>query len=374
MAWLVWAGPLAVCILIVATVALVLLGRGLFLLTALLTLTCRWALVHWGYVFGSSTVKLLDVALAAMILFIAGYLAYQARPDAKGEERTTLIAGILGLPIATYALLQFLVPPAPPQTDLAACDNAPTAGAAYLSRTEVNGLNARSGPGTTYAAQRRFGADCMIGVDGYCVGEPVTDLLVPLPDVRWLRLRHSHQYIASGRVFALSPEADLGEAPESDCPLRLDDPALSGPPRLRLLRGDRIRITANVDRTELVGFSLFYVENRELGDDQVIEQLGITPKLTDNNGQVSAELNLASVRDTSPKAQQVIVGIIPCLAPIVPSHRGDAYRSIDLESGAIKRFNAPSFSEPDAHERMRQAGCRLDPNMNNDDFMAAATR
>src|SRR3712207_4207154 len=132
------------------------------------------------------------------------------------------------LPVATFSLVQLLSPAVPAEAGGPPCDGAPVSGSAFQAKTGELGLNARSGPGTTFAPARRFDASCVIGVGGYCVGEGVNDVAVPLPDVRWLRLHRTEVYVSAGLVFPLSAESELGAAPLEDCPLATPEPSLDG--------------------------------------------------------------------------------------------------------------------------------------------------
>jgi len=204
--------------------------------------------------------------------------------EATGEQRVALVAAVLALPVASVAIAQLLGPSAPQISGVSACSGVPVAGSRLQARTGQSGLNARSGPGTTYALEGRFDIGCTVGVDGYCVGESVQDLVVPLPDVRWLRLRHSHRYVASGTLISLGPETSLGSEPERSCPERQLDPNLAAPPSISRLGPNMLVIKTRPIRSKLVGFGLCY----ERSAPAQVERLGITPKLVDGTGHVLA--------------------------------------------------------------------------------------
>jgi hypothetical protein len=185
---------------------------------AVVAVALRVAIVGLGYVNGADETKLLDVAVGSIFVLVAISVRSLLRDVTTSEQGVTIPAGALALPVAACSLLQLLVPPSPVSAGGAPCDGASVAGSAYQAKTGQYGLSARLGPGATFAPARRFDASCTVGVDGYCVGEGVNDTGVPLPDVRWLRPRHTEFHVPAGTVFDLSAAADLGTAPEADCP------------------------------------------------------------------------------------------------------------------------------------------------------------
>ena len=193
------------------------------------------------------------------------------------------------------------------------------------------------------------------------------DIAVPLPDVRWIRLRHSHSYVSAGATFSLSPEADLGKKPEQDCPLHNEDPALSAP--IKVLAPDQsgyMQITALPKRTTLVGFGLNYEAPQLLGE--LVEQLGTTPKVVNAQGAIRAAFSPSAARAEVPTATSVDLAVVPCLAPIVPSHEGEQVVRIDLKTYAVTRLT--KFPGGFPLDRLRQAACRIDPDADNKSILA----
>jgi hypothetical protein len=362
-----WVGLVALSAAVLGGAYAALTGRaGLAAACAGAVFGIRLPLVRLGYIYSPGSVRLLDLLVAAAFLLVAvGARRRLGSPTATAEQRLALVAGILALPVASVALVQVLGPAASQQSGGLACSGSPVAGSALEARTGAFGLNARSGPGTTYAPEGRFDTNCTIGVDGYCVGEGVQDVVVPLPDVRWLRLRHSHRYVAAGTLFALGPESSLKGAPEEDCPEHQPDPVLVGPPRVSRVDKNILLISAEPVRTELVGFSLYYEQTSPMR----LEQLGITPKRVDaKTGRIYARANLANIRAASPSARHVTLAVVPCLAPVVPSHTGEHLIHIELKTGRTAKVatgQAPQL------ERLRQAACRIDPSASNNDIKTA---
>ncbi len=342
---------------------------GLALLSALVVFTVRLLLVRYGYVHDEGRVRLLDLLVGVAFLFLAiSARASLGSSGATPDQRITLVAGLLALPVASVALVQLAGPQAPKQAGAPTCEGSAVAGSRLQARTGQFGLNARGGPGTTYLPEGRFDAGCVVGVDGYCVGEPVQDVVVPLPDVRWLRLRHSDRYVAAGTLFALSPEAALGGRPEPDCPENLPDPALAAAPKISRPDPDTLLIEARPLRTGLVGLGLYY----EGSSPQRLEQLGRTPKLVHTSGPAFARLSLTPTRASSPGSRHLILAVVPCLAPVVPSHDNEHMLRIDLTTG-----RATAFADPERlgelRDRLRQAACRVDPSATNKEIASAAT-
>jgi len=291
------------------------------------------------------------------------------------EERLGLTAGVLALPVAAFATLQVVVPTNPSDTDVAACDGAAIAGSGLVAKTGSNGLNARPGPGTTYKPTRRFGPDCLIGADAYCIGEPVKDMFVPsLFDVRWLRLRHTDDYVAAGLVSAVRSGGGLGDEPADECPGGHGEPALDGDVSYENRDPDTIRFRARPIGAELVGFSLDFIgpdnESLDVSSAGVSPQLGITPKVRRANGIVRGDLSLSGNLAEVPSASFVDVTVVPCLAPIVPSHADGQRLRVDLSTGTVTRMDwIWKDDAPQVH-----AACRLDPTKGNEEFAEAATK
>lgn len=366
---------------------LVLLWRPWFAgFLVVVAVVARVGLTWTGYMFHPGRIRFLDAFLALVVLLVAARLwTVRARrsaartrreaqeastaegrdPDALPNSATSTDAvgyatAVLALPLAVFALLQSLLPAVPSQNTLSACDGASISGSNFLGRTGESGLNARSGPSTTFELQSRYAANCLMGFDDYCVGEGVKDELVPaLSDVRWLRVHHTDTFVAAGAVFALDPPTDLGTEPSEDCPLKLANPHLAEATDVRA-DGDSFTITAHPENTAFVGFALRY----ETADGHVkIEQLGTTPKTTNSQGDVVVTLDLNGFDDSDPVAGDVILSVVPCLAPIVPSPSETQLYRFDPESGSHSA--APSLPDAEEMARLTQSGCRLDPMQNN---------
>jgi hypothetical protein len=128
-------------------------------------------------------------------------------------------------------------------------------------------------------------------------------------------------------------------------------------------------VAARPERTKLVGFALFY----EGTSPEHIEQLGLTPKLVnEDTGLVTAQLSLPAVQAAESSVQYVNLAVVPCLAPVIPTHEGDRVFRIDLKTGRSEPLHV---NEPTGQiARLRQAACRVDPSASNDAIEKAATK
>jgi hypothetical protein len=70
-----------------------------------------------------------------VLVGLAALVVSQHAPSLNGAEQVGLVAGLLALPLAAYAFLQFVLVAAPTQASAAACDGAVTAGSAYQGKT-----------------------------------------------------------------------------------------------------------------------------------------------------------------------------------------------------------------------------------------------
>jgi hypothetical protein len=81
----------------------------------------------------------------------------------------------------------------------------------------MNGANARSGPGVEYPQVKRYGGNCTLGFDGYCIGREVPDFVLHTPDQRWLIVHDQNDMVASAVVLSESAESALGTTPSPRC-------------------------------------------------------------------------------------------------------------------------------------------------------------
>ena len=327
--------------------------------------SARCWLVSQGYLYQADRVRWVDVLLCVQALFVLGVAANQFWPHLKSEQSFGTVAALFGLPVAAYTALQLVAPPVPADTELASCDGAVSAGAKYIARTGGTGLNIRTGPGTSYPPVARLDAECSVGFDGYCVGEPVADIYInQLADVRWLRLRHTDHYASAAQVTSLRADASLGGGPESGCPEGLEEPSVVVKKR-NGSTAELARFKATVENTLTVGLSLRYGTRIDRDQTLQVEQLGGVPKVADENGVVTVDLGVSFIDENIPDADFVELAVVPCLAPIIPAHTGAALMRVNLDTGRVREVRWADAVEP---ERLSQTACRIDPLLNADEI------
>lgn len=197
--------------------------KALVLLLVLSVLVAlRWFLFSRGYLYGDTQAQLASIAVAGFVVGF-GYMALWFLRGSGGggnqDSSLSILAAILGLAVAGYSIGQLLAPNTPHEASVAACAGVPVNGAKYLAITTGVGANARSGPMAEYQELHHYPADCTLGFDGYCVGEPETDpAFSTIPDVRWLIVHgHPDQLVTAAYVLTESAESELGQTPSPGC-------------------------------------------------------------------------------------------------------------------------------------------------------------
>lgn len=195
--------------------------------------TTRVLLFSTGALFGDAAVLYANLATAAVL---GGAVLVMARLVSR-RDSLTRAGAILALAVASVGVIGLVAPSTPTLAAAPACRGVAVLGARFFAQTTGDslaaaqpasagmtpadvapGVNARTGPSTTYPQTDRFAGDCTLGFDGYCVGSPVDNLVTDLPDTRWLILHGRHdEFVASAKVLSQSPEANLGTAPAPAC-------------------------------------------------------------------------------------------------------------------------------------------------------------
>lgn len=189
------------------------------MLLFIVTLLARVAGVLLGVLYGDTRVTLVTVLLIA-----TGLLVIALRPGAltntanSSRPRPFEQLGTLGaLAVTSFTLLSLVLPTVPVTALAEGCPRAPVRNAKFLATTVEPGVSARQGTSNAFAQVDRFPANCTLGFDAYCLGEPISDLLVESrTDNRWFVIpRH--------RGFAHAVAAILsGEPRRIDmCPLHV---------------------------------------------------------------------------------------------------------------------------------------------------------
>lgn len=203
-----------------------------FALLVVATVFVRYVLFARGILYGEAASKMASLAVAGVII-LCGYLPlWMLRDHHKNEHRgrqnssakeaskesiAATLAAILGLAVTGYSVSELLAPNTPVAATAPACDGTPVYGAAFFAKTQVNGVNARSGPGVEYPQVKRYGGSCTLGFDGYCIGRAVPDFVLHTPDQRWLIVHDENDLVASAVVLSESAESALGTTPSPRC-------------------------------------------------------------------------------------------------------------------------------------------------------------
>ena len=357
------AGYYSLAVLAVVLVAYVLIVHATPWVSALVTaavIVSRHALLHVGLLHGGDAVRTVDVAAGVAAACLG--LAVLRRGHATTADGLAVLTAVLGLPLAAFAVIELTSEQQPQDAAAPSCRGAAVIGSRFLATTSKLGANARSGPSTTFPQTRRFGSQCTLGFDGFCVGEAVPDSATKLPDVRWLRLHGTNDYVASGHLTAQSGDDRLRHAPEGRCG-RLGGFRFPGRVGMAVSPGskpDRVSLTVHGSGAPLVGFARLLPG---LAKDSAVRvtQIGITPKLNSVMGGTHAEYIL--VGDVTAEHQsRVVVAAVPCLAPVVPRFGGGYYAAFTVSPAKKARGPlAPDALSRDDLRRLETAACRVAP-------------
>lgn len=330
----------------------------------------RWLLFATGRLAGQDLEFAANVLVALLAIFAVG-LVFGARRRVVQEPGVGAVIGAvaiaIGLPVAAIGLTQALAPSTPREASAPACRGASVAGGKLLTTTGDIGVNARKGPGTTYAPNRRFGANCTLSFDGYCIGEPINDLVVTdLPDQRWLILHRSllereDALVAAAKVLSQDAESKLGDQPDERCS---NLGGLPVPARVKLkaqLRDDKLMISAASSRALLIGFAVDLGALPSTGGDDRFVALGDAPKKTDPQGATTATWNVAfSGKAVGHSTRMTLLSTV-CLAPAVPLV--GAGQAVAVEWDGRRATLLPGAVVPNSQDaqRLRAAACRVAP-------------
>ncbi len=295
------------------------------------------------------------VALAVAIALAVNVVAYYSTQTSSRGQIVQVITVLIAIPATVLAVSQVVAPGQLQAVVRGNCSGASVYGSELTAVTSSVGQNARTGPATTYPQFARYDSGCVLGFDSYCLGEPVIDATVGLPDVRWLRLHLLPGYVAAAKIVETSADAGL---PNTGCAkfggqtVGLDgksvierDPQLS---RARFTRVQTHPVT-----TSLVGYA--YIVPGATGTARV-EQIGNTPKTADGST-VTARINLDQVAPPRSRASSIVLAVVPCLAALVPGTAAQYYE-VSLKTGkSISRH--PALDGLGA--RLRNAACRVSP-------------
>lgn len=193
-----------------------------FILIAVTAVLVRYFLFSESILYGEAAARAASLLVAGVIV-AAGYVPLRmfrirgSESDVPQETVVATLTAILGLAVVGFSVSQLLAPNTPVAASAPACGGAPVYGARFFAKTPSNGVNARKGAGTEYPQVNRYGGDCTLGFDGYCIGTAITDPILNTPDQRWLIVHHRAELVASGVVLSQSAESALGSVPSPEC-------------------------------------------------------------------------------------------------------------------------------------------------------------
>jgi hypothetical protein len=300
------------------------LTYAVFALLVIATIFLRYELFARGYLYDEAASKMASLAVAGIII-ICGYLPLRmlrdrkagdknSAKDASKESIAATLAAVLGLAVTGYSVSELLAPNTPVAASAPACNGTPVYGAEFFAKTQGNGANARSGPGVEYPQVKRYGGNCTLGFDGYCIGREVPDFVLGTPDQRWLIVHEQNDMVASGVVLSESAESALGTAPNPRCK-KLG--GLPEPTRITSFVYDPSsgQISSVAPGAVAVGYGMASVSSNSRAY-QVIA-LGTGPGFV-------AKLKLSTIVSEVPVMHGVWLSAAICLAdnvPVVPSLR-----------------------------------------------------
>lgn len=290
--------------------------------------------VLYGVVYGTVPVRSIEgVLVAGVIALLAGLIARRINKRKAAAETLSQALAMVASLVAVIALTGIFVPQVAQAANDPDCPGARSHAVAFTVSAGIpDGVNARSAPELTSAPVARYPANCVVGFDGFCIGEPITDSayagekFVKRTDARWLRVaRHrdnpfmhflakwlsgesdEDSYVAAG-VMKAQPRAELTrskfDCQESDP--RVDDFSLNIPEAVGIVEG-----TAAIrqDRPD-TQFSIYIAGPIMRG-----KQYRQVPPTMDHVMQWDARVTGGSLTEGS---SLVVVSAVPCLGPGIP--------------------------------------------------------
>ncbi len=307
-------------------------------LAALLALILRTWGVLAGVVYGPDPIRYVEgVLVAGVIMVVAGVIA--PRGEAVVENLAQALGLVSGL-VAIIALTGIFVPAAPGSTGDPDCAGARTYGAAFVASAAVDGgVNARSEPRRTAPQVARYPPGCLVGFDGFCLGEPVTDSAyvaeeVRRMDARWLRVaRHrnpflhflakwisgepDHDRFIAGGVMVAQSLVDL-QSVKFKC--QKDDPAIvSFELSIDRMTHDVIGVVKSVNDAQDVQFSVYIAGPTSRGNDY--RQI---PPANQPTMSWKASVTASSLLEES---SIVVISAVPCLSPSIAPFMPDVAKT-----------------------------------------------
>jgi len=356
----------------------VLAGLAALMITAFL-LYARIEGVRLGAVFGEDAVRALTLATVASVLLTFRLLVWLV---ARGRRRTAAEAGgvapldrfntAVAVAAALWGLVALI---APTSTSVAAeCSGVQVRGAAAVGTTSDYGANAREGTARAFPTTKRFDPECVLGFDGYCVGEPVPDV-VTYPadgyyDSRWLILPTAAPRTLlnvswmsgerpEGAVSAIAvAEGDVAILDKTECPTgSVDPPDNAADPVILAATPETATVGSASEGAVLMGFAVYIEGGPSLGATQ-FRQIGVRQSLS---GRFEAEWTHALTRESVRTANgRVTVLAAPCIAIGVPSPAAQASATSSfrlLPDSPPRPVQGPALTGP-VRDRLAATACQ----------------
>jgi hypothetical protein len=343
----------------------------------LLALAARLDLFLTGSLYSSGAALASDLILAALGIWLAASVAARALAT-SWDNRLVAVAAVVGIPAAFVGFVELVAPVTPVAASDPACAGASVAGGQFLATTPPKGVNVRSGPDTTYPQVNRFAGNCTLAFEGYCIGEPVDDLVIEkYPDQRWLILHRpwqafpwddlpwgnsAYSFVAAGTLQSQSPESALGPAPAKVChhlgewapPSRL---ALTA----SLATNGVVSLAAHSAGSEIIGFSIISSQPPNDGDDPIFPFTNPAPLRTDSSGATTATWNARAVTAPSvghPTTLTLMASV--CLGPAVIDPGNYALAAYNWNGQRLTATKPQNLTSDEA-QRLQTAACRIAP-------------
>jgi hypothetical protein len=170
-----------------------------------------------GVLYGNRpTQYITGICVAGFLLVVAGVVAIRSDRQPGFAEAVSKGLGLVAALVSTIALLGIFLPAVQGGSDDFACPGTRTRGVGFVAAAAepISGVNARTKPRLSAAQVARYPTGCLVGFDGFCIGDPVVDVTyagepVPRRDGRWLRIaRHRNNPFAHWLAHVISGEPD----------------------------------------------------------------------------------------------------------------------------------------------------------------------
>ncbi len=344
----------------------------------LLALGARVDLFITGNLYGSTAEWASNIVCVALGFWAV--VAYAAQKSESLETSLGVVGAALAIPVALTGVVALLAPVTPATATAPACAGASVAGGKFRATTPSTGVNARSGPDVSYPQVGRFAANCTLSFDGYCIGEPVKDLLIrAYSDQRWLILHRRWQtppwenvpwgaapyaFVASGTVQSQSPERELGEGPAKVCE---SHGGWKAPTKLSIgapiIKQGVVHIEAKAPGAGIIGIGIMSSARPKNGSDPVFSLSEWAPTLTNSSGTIEASWNAQFSGPAIGVATTFTLIASVCLGPAVidPNNYHIQQFMWNGKTISAKRTQQDVINSSEAL-RLQTAACSIAPN------------